>query len=121
MYTVHHDATLLPINLTCEDYQLGDANVPAVNASASKDAAGRIHVSLCNLNPNKAAEIRCQLEGANVQNVTGRVLTADAMTAHNTFEKPDAVKPAPFSGFGLKDNVLMVTLPPKSVVVLEIQ
>jgi len=121
MYTVHHDATLLPVSLACEDYQFGDANVPAVNVSASKDAAGRIHISLCNLSPNKSVELRCRLEGANVQNVTGRVLTADAMAAHNTFEKPDAVKPAPFSGFSLKDNVLIVTLPPKSVVVLEIQ
>jgi alpha-N-arabinofuranosidase len=42
------------------------------------------------------------------------------MNALNTFEAGDKVKPASFSGFTYKDGVLTVTMPSKSVVVLEL-
>ena len=29
MYSVHHDATLLPADLTCEDYRFGQQQIPA--------------------------------------------------------------------------------------------
>jgi alpha-N-arabinofuranosidase len=43
------------------------------------------------------------------------------MTAHNTFDNPEAVKPAVFNDVQLKEDVLTVVLPAKSVVVLEIE
>jgi alpha-N-arabinofuranosidase len=43
------------------------------------------------------------------------------MTAHNTFDQPNAVKPVTFDDFSLKSDVLTVTLPSKSVVVLEVE
>ncbi len=121
MYKVHHDATLLPVELQSTDYSFGDNSIPKVNVSASKDDSGRIHISLCNLDPNKKAEVNCALEGAEPKEISGRILTAEAMTAHNTFENPDVVKPASFSDFKLAGNILTVALPSKSVVVLEIQ
>ena len=51
MYTVHHDARLLPTELQSADYQLGSAKVPQVSASASRDPAGRIHVTLVQPGP----------------------------------------------------------------------
>ncbi len=121
MYTVHHDATLLPIELQSTDYTYDGDSIPAVNASASKDDSGNIHITLCNLNPNESAEVRCAIEGADAKQVSGRVLTSDNMTDHNTFENPDVVKPAKFSSFKLEGNVLTTTLPSKSVVVLTIK
>ena len=121
MYKVHQDATMLPVELDCGDYRFGNESIPAVNVSASKDRSGRIHISLCNLDPNKKAEVRCALEGAEPGKISGRVLTSEKMTDHNTFENPDVVKPATFSGFKLDGNILTATLPAKSVVVLEIQ
>ncbi|MHC4685071.1 MAG: alpha-L-arabinofuranosidase C-terminal domain-containing protein [Planctomycetota bacterium] len=53
--------------------------------------------------------------------MTGRALTADTMTAHNTFDNAEAVKPATFYDYKLRDDTLKVTLPSKSVVVLEIK
>jgi alpha-N-arabinofuranosidase len=41
------------------------------------------------------------------------------MNAMNTFEKPETVKPAVFNGFTYKEGVLTITMPSKSVVVLE--
>jgi alpha-N-arabinofuranosidase len=42
------------------------------------------------------------------------------MNAFNSFEKPDVVKPAAFNGFTLKDGILSITMPSKSVVVFEL-
>jgi alpha-N-arabinofuranosidase len=121
MYKVHHDATMLPIELQSSDYRYGKDKIQSVSASASKDNSGVIHISLCNLNPNDAVEVRCALDGAEPKGISGRVLTAKDMTAHNTFENPNVVKPAAFSDFKLDGNILTTTLPSKSVVVLAIK
>jgi alpha-N-arabinofuranosidase len=120
MYTVHHDATMLPVELTCEDYSFGDTAIPALNVSASKDNSGKINVSLCNFNPNKPIELECQIPDKKINEITGRVLTAEAMNAHNTFENPDNVKPADFKDFKITEKGFNVKLPAKSVVVLSL-
>jgi alpha-N-arabinofuranosidase len=120
MYKDHQDATLLPLDLQCDTYEFGEESIPALSASASRDQGGRIHLSLCNLDPNREAEVSCVLRGADVSAVTGRVLTAEAITAHNTFDQPEAVRPGPFEGAGLEGETLSVQLPSKSVVVLEL-
>ena len=120
MDTVHHDATLLPSDLQSVDYSSGDKTIPAVSASASRDKAGKIHVTLCNLNPNQSADVTCELQGAKTQKISGRILTAPEMNAHNTFDQPDNVKPTEFNAFKVTDNGFVTTLPAKSVVVLEI-
>jgi alpha-N-arabinofuranosidase len=121
MYQVHHDATLLPIDLQAADYQFGADKIPGLQASASRDKAGKIHVSICNLNPNAPAELSCQLRGAKLSAVCGRILTAAGITAHNTFEQPEAIAPADFTQVKLTDGGLSATVPPKSVVVLKLQ
>ncbi len=121
MFTVHHDAKLLPTELTCADYELNKAKVPGLNVSASRDQAGRIHVSLCNLNANAVAELACELQGAKVKSIAGRVLTSSAINTHNTFAQPDAIQPAAFAGAKLTDNGFTATLPAKSVVVLTVE
>lgn len=120
MYVPHHDATWLPDELTCADYAMGPDKIPSVNVSASRDGAGKIHVTLCNLDPNRPAPIDCVLRGAKASRISGRILTAPEITAHNTFDQPARVKPAPFEDAKPTDRGLSVTLPPKSVVALEI-
>ncbi|MFZ2147915.1 MAG: alpha-L-arabinofuranosidase C-terminal domain-containing protein, partial [Sedimentisphaerales bacterium] len=88
---------------------------------ALKDKSGNIHISLCNLDPGNNAEVFCALEGAEPKEISGRVLTADAMTAHNTFDNPQAIHPVSFDDFESNGDILTVTLPSKSVVVLEIE
>ena len=133
MYKIHHDALMLPVDLKCKDYRFGDEKIPALNVSASKDKSGRIHISLCNLDPKNPAEIVCKFQGTRPASPpevgriepavsrSGRVLTADAMAAHNTFDNPEAVRPAAFYEYKLRGDTLRVTLPSKSVVVLEIK
>jgi alpha-L-arabinofuranosidase len=121
MYVPHHDATLLPSELQSADYEFNSQKIPAVSASASRDKSGKIHVTLCNLNPNQPAEVAVDLQGAKAQSISGQVLTAPEMNAHNTFENPDSIKPADFSAFKTTDAGFTVTLPSKSVVALEVE
>lgn len=121
MFKVHQGSTSLPVELTSPDYVLGDSKIPAVSASASRDRNGAIHVSFANCDPNEAITVECRLTGVTAKSVTGRMLTAGAMNAHNTFAQPEAVKPADFDGARLSADGLRVTLPSKSVVMLELK
>ena len=49
------------------------------------------------------------------------MLTAPAMQAHNTFAAPDVVKPVAFEGVKLAGGTLTLTLPAKSVVIVELK
>ena len=120
MFQVHQDATLLPLDLQCDTYSLGPDAVPALSATASRDAAGKLHLSLANLDPRKPAEVACVVRAGKFSSVSGRILTAKNMHAHNTFDQPDAVRPAPFDGARLSGENLSIALPPKSIVVLEL-
>ena len=42
MYKVHQNATLLPLTLESDNYAYGDATLPAISATASRDGNGRI-------------------------------------------------------------------------------
>ncbi len=120
LMNVHQDATSLPVALTSPDYAVGPEKIPAVSASASRDPAGKIHLSFANCDPTKAIVVTCTLAGVTATSATGRVLTAPAMNTHNTFAAPGAVKPAAFTGATLSGHALTVALPAKSVVVLEL-
>ncbi|HET6977071.1 MAG TPA: alpha-N-arabinofuranosidase [Pyrinomonadaceae bacterium] len=120
MYRVHQGATMMPVDLSTPEYKLGDSAIPALSVSASRDISGRIHLSIVNLDPNRAAEISGSVSSVAIRNVSGEVLTATQMNAVNTFEQPNAVKPASFNGFKVQGSQLSLSIPAKSVVVLEL-
>ena len=121
MYKVHQDATNLPVSLLTPDYHFGNRNMPMVDATASRDPAGKTHLSLVNVDPHATAMVSCELEGMKASAVSGRILTAPEINSHNTFDAPDAVSPKPFAGASLAAGRLNVALPAKSVVVLELE
>ena len=121
LYKVHQDATLLPTTLESESYAFDGDSIPAINASASRDEDGRIHITLTNADANQDRTVRVDLRGADVSRVSGRVLTADAINAHNTFDDPDAVTPRTFDGARLSGGTLTVRMPARSVVALELR
>jgi alpha-L-arabinofuranosidase len=120
MYKVHQDATLLPLDLRCDDYIHEQLAMPILSASASRDHAGHVHLSLCNVHPHQAVDVTCEVRGMAPSTVRGRVLTADRMQAHNTFDAPDQVRPIEFQGAAIQANQLTITLPAMSVVVMEL-
>jgi alpha-L-arabinofuranosidase len=121
MYNVHQDAKLLPIKIITSDYVVGDEKLPAVSASASKDASGKTHISLTNIDTKNAQTITVSLDGGQYISVTGRILTSPKLQDYNSFEEPGKIKPAAFNGANLKANTVSVKLPPFSVVVLELK
>ena len=121
MYKVHQNGQLLPVEAENSLYSYLDDSIPQISVSSSKDAENRIHISLCNLDPNSGTLINCELRGAVKSHVSGTILTAAEMNAHNTFDKPDNVKPAEFHEVSIVGNVIDVHLPPKSVVVLTLE
>ena len=56
------------------------------------------------------------------RSTSGTILTADTITAHNGFGdgQSDRVRPVEFDAAAPADNTLTVTMPPKSIVALEL-
>ncbi len=121
MYNVHQDALLLPMEVRVGNYTFGSEKLPAVSASASRDKAGKVHISLVNIDPSKSQEVSISLRGVSAKGVSGRILTSGKVQDYNSFDKPDFVKPADFKGATLNGDMLKITLPPVSVVVLELK
>ncbi len=121
LYKVHHDATLLPTELAGPEYAFAGEKLPALNVSASRDSAGKVHVSLINIDPHNAVEVNAQLQDAKAKRISGQILTAGEITAHNTFEKPENVEPAAFTGAKVTEGGFRATVPAKSILVLEIE
>lgn len=122
MYNVHQDATFLPFELNCATKEVGDnRTLPLISATASKNDKGIIHISLSNVDADNAQEISINLDGSNKKSVSGEILTSGKLTDHNTFEQPDLVKPAAFSGAKISKGVLTVKLPAKSIVTLTLK
>ena len=122
MYNVHQDATFLPADLQCAYKNVRDArNVPMISSTASRDKEGRIHVSLSNISLTESADVTINLEGINGKQVSGRILTADKIDDYNTFENPEVIAPKAFKDAKIQKGALLVKIPAKSIVVLEIK
>ncbi len=121
MYNVHQEATMLPLQVISEDYTLGNEKLKAVSASASKDKNGAIHISLVNIDAKQAKTIKLDLKGNTAKTISGKILTSDKIQNHNTFDNPNRVVPTAFSGAKLSGDNVELTLPPFSVVVLELR
>jgi alpha-N-arabinofuranosidase len=113
LYRPFKGATPLKAALQAPTFNTGDVELPSVHVSAARAADGKLVLALVNLDPNRPARVSTNLTSA----VKGQVLTAAAMDAHNTFQQPQAVVPAPFSAKPGPQG-LVLELPPKSVVVV---
>jgi len=121
MYKVHHDATLLPLDVNCGTYSMDGRELASISASASKDAAGTVHISVVNIEPSEDIELLIDLRGGDYKEVSARILTAPELNTHNTFEKPEEVKPAVFREVKLKKNMLSLDMPAKSIIMIEVK
>ncbi len=121
MYKVHQNATLLPLTITGNDYILEGQKLPAISSSASKDSTGTIHISLVNIDPTHAQKITLNIGTEKLSGATGRILTSKKLQDYNSFTNPEKIKPAIFKDFALDKNIITITLPATSVVVLTVK
>jgi len=116
MYQPFKGATPVAATLATPRWHQGGFELPAVDASVARGADGRLVVALVNLDPEQPARVKTNLSGP----ARGHVLTAAAMTAHNTFGHAPSVAPAPYAAQPGPDG-LVLELPAKSIVVVTAQ
>ncbi|MDI1334920.1 MAG: alpha-N-arabinofuranosidase [Lacunisphaera sp.] len=119
MFKTHQDATYLPQTLKCADCAAGGRKIPLVSASASLKA-GKILLSLVHTDPDRDTVLSVNVRGAKLRSVTGRILSAASIDAHNSFDEPTNVQTKPYTGAKLETETLCVTLPPAAIVTLEL-
>lgn len=121
MYQAHQEALLLPHDLKSEEYVFGEDKIDALYASSSLAKDGKINVSLVNVHATKSMEVECELRGARPKKITGRILTASSFNSHNTFDNPNNVTAAEFNGVGIRNGMLHIKMPAKSIVVISVE
>jgi alpha-N-arabinofuranosidase len=121
LYSAHHDALYLPMHFSSPDYIMGDEKLPAVSGTASEDASGGVNITLTNIDPDNAHEIKIEIRGdIAVKSVSAEILTADAVNTHNTFEKKDSVTVKKWDGCTVGDGAITAALLPKSLVLIRV-
>ena len=128
MYTDNMDAVNIPLDVKADTFEAENERnrdtkrtAPYVSASASRSADGTVNINLANADLASANQVSIDLGGIKGKVLSATILTSKDMKDHNTFDNPDAVKPAAFNGAKIKDGQLTVTLPKLSVVTLRVK
>ncbi len=125
MYNVHQDAVSVPVAYSAGTSVSPSGRIyPELSVSASK--ADAIHVSLANPSVDKPKTVELEFDALKPSKVTGEILVGkgkgiDAVKSHNDFGGQVQVAPAVFKDFKTSGKTVKVTLPPASVVVLEVK
>lgn len=121
MYKAHHEGTMLPTDVVTENYEYNNDRIPAISSSASRSADGKIYLTISNLNPNKPITVTCELRGKQkAAFARGEIVTAEKINAFNDFGKQEEVTLKNFNDVKVSGNQLTVSLPSKSIVMLEL-
>jgi alpha-N-arabinofuranosidase len=115
MYKPFKGATPLKAEVQSPSFKLGQTELVAVEASVARTADGKLVLALANLDPDRPARVSTGLKAA----VRGRILTAQTLDAHNSFDQPKAIEPADFAAQPGPDG-LTLDLPAKSIVVVTV-
>lgn len=120
LYKGHQDATLLYSYVENDTVGTEEASVPHLHCSASQAKDGSILITAANFSLDKEAPVNCTLVGADVQNVSAKILTGKPQD-HNTFENPENVKIVDFADVKKEGDNLGFTLPACSVVAITVK
>ena len=113
MYKEHQDAML------ADSFIDDKSGLPDISQSVSvKD--GKMHITISNASLTEEKEINAEISGFDFNKVSAEILTED-VHAHNTFDIPNKVEAKTFTNVKISENTLKFTLPPCSVVAIEIK
>lgn len=125
MYNVHQDAVAVPVDVPGDGQVSPSGRIyPELSVSASKGEA--LHVSLANPSVDKPKTVELVFDALKPSAVTGEILVGkgkgiEAVKSHNDFGGKVEVAPAPFKDIKTSGKTVKVTLPPASIVVLEVK
>ena len=120
MYKGHQGAREIETYAETSLLTCGDWSVPNLHVSASEGADGKLLLTAANLSDTEEAPLEVLSDVISAKSaVTGTLLTGRP-AAHNTFDKPDAVKPVTMTGIRVEDRRFTATLPACSVAAFEI-
>jgi alpha-N-arabinofuranosidase len=120
LYLPFQDASFIPVKFDAGTYTHGKVSIPRIDAVAARDKAGKLWLALTNVDPNRPASIVAELTGIRALSASGQVLTAARVDAVNSFAAPTTVSPKPIAAQA-SGGALTLTLPAKSVVVVEVK
>jgi alpha-N-arabinofuranosidase len=112
----HQDAQRLDVHLVGDlpGHRVGEQEVPTLSVSAStKDSS--VLVSASNLHLTEPVDLTLDLRGGQLTELTGLVLTAEAVDTWNDVDRPDAVAPRPLDVRAPGDSARL-RLPPHAFV-----
>jgi len=115
MYQAFMGATPYPATVSGPDYVQGDNRLPMVDVSAARGKDGKLLLAIVNTDPGHAVQVVTNLTGG----AHGRILSAFAMDAHNTFDKPNQVHPVAFSS-STEGGKMSFDMPAKAVAVVKV-
>lgn len=116
MYKNHQDATLVESYLESGCYE----DLPALHQSVSEDGEGNLLVTVANLSLDEAFDVETEVVGKTAKDLSATIL-AGAMDAFNTFDRPDCVKPQPYSQASVTENGFRFHIPPCSVLAIQVK
>jgi alpha-N-arabinofuranosidase len=125
MYNVHQDAVAVPVDVPGDGQVSPSGRIyPELSVSASKGEA--LHISLANPSVDKPKTVELVFDALKPSAVTGEILVGkgkgiEAVKSHNDFGGKVEVAPAPFKDIKTSGKTVKVTLPPASIVVLEVK
>jgi len=122
MYKVHQDAVLLPTEFSAKEYTINDESIPSLSVSASRDKAGRINITIANVNPTKNIKSSIHFDGMDkIGDIKSEIITAPEMNSMNDFGEEEIVTIEAFKAFKKKNAQIDIELPSKSVVLFTIE
>lgn len=123
MYLPHQDAVNIPLDIKAPVFKAANGRpVVEFDATASRAADGSVSITLVNPMLKESDKVAIDLPGIKGLDIErAEILTASVPQAMNTFEKPDAVAPAPFKDVKAKGSHLDAKLPPLSIVTITLR
>lgn len=122
LYRPHQGAQFVPTACDAAERQVTpQRRIPEVSATASRDAEGRLHLSLVNPGLEREQRVTVAFERLKPSKVSGMILTAPRIDACNDFGRADEVRTKAFRGAKITAAGIELTLPAKSILTLEIE
>lgn len=122
MYKNHQEADLIESYLSgIKDINAGEEyTIPNLHESVSMTKDGTIVLTINNLSTTDSSHIDVQFAELTPSKIEASILSNE-MHAHNTFEEPNKVQEVVFTDYKLTDKGLNFSIPPCSVISIQLQ